>query len=418
MNKIRQLISSFQNKPYIAYLPLLFLYTLIILLFAKEELQGDETRYIYYGNNLLNGFYSPTDNPYLRNGPGYPIFLAPFLLLGLPYLIPTLANGVLLYLSVVLFFHILRKYVNEGTALVGGYLLGLYPVFFRWIVVLSPEALGLFLMTYFIYFYIQISDNQDKRLKYAIYAGICMGILILTKYVFGYIILFMILVQSILFIGQRSRVNLLSILTYSVAFSLAIPYLVYTHSLTGKFFYWGTNGGEQLYWMTSPYQDEMGSWHGRESVLNREVPGMREEHIAFYESVEPLTNVERNEAFKEKAVENLSLHPLMYAKNWVANLGRYLFGYPFSYRKQTLLPLAYIIPNMFVVVPFFLALYPAWLARRKIPQEIWLLMLIFFAYSGVVSLVWAITRYLIPMVPIVFLWLIFMYSHIIKIRTH
>ena len=41
---------------------------------------GDEQRYIDYANNLWNGFYSPDfPNIFIWNGPGYPIFLMPFI---------------------------------------------------------------------------------------------------------------------------------------------------------------------------------------------------------------------------------------------------------------------------------------------------------------------------------------------------
>ncbi len=416
MNVKVNILSYFLSSREYRFLPLLILYVVIIVLFSNDELIGDEKRYVAYAENLLDGFYSEQDDPYLRNGPGYPFFLVPFFLLKLPSIIPTIANAFLLFFSVILFYRILLRYVGEKIAFAGALLLGIYPVFFRWIPVLSPEAMGLFLMCGFMYFYTGVQHEPQYLRRNIIAAAIFMGFLILTKYIFGYVVLAMIISHLALFLFNRSSFNSRSIIIFSLSFMCAVPYLIYTYSLTGRGFYWGTNGGEQLYWMSSPHMNEVGSWHGKKMVLEDGIPGLKKDHIEFYRQVDSLTNVERDDEFKKKAIENIKRYPHMYIKNWIANIGRYVFGYPFSYRKQSLLPLAYIIPNMFVVVPLILALYPAYLGRRKIPLEIWALMLLFCFYSGAVSLIWAITRYLIPIVPIVFLWLFFVYTHVIQIR--
>ena len=73
--------------------PFLLLYLIICIVFAPHENVGDEGRYLYFANNLLSGFYSP---PYpeinLWNGPGYPLFLAPFIFFELPLIALRLLN--------------------------------------------------------------------------------------------------------------------------------------------------------------------------------------------------------------------------------------------------------------------------------------------------------------------------------------
>jgi len=46
-------------NPYLLFLPLLFLYIAIVLIFSKDVFQGDEGRYIGFAKNLIQGFYSP-----------------------------------------------------------------------------------------------------------------------------------------------------------------------------------------------------------------------------------------------------------------------------------------------------------------------------------------------------------------------
>ncbi len=48
-----------------------------------------------------------------------------------------------------------------------------------------------------------------------------------------------------------------------------VPYLLMTYSLTGKPFYWGSSGGLSLYWMSTPYDTEMGDWFSKIDVKER-----------------------------------------------------------------------------------------------------------------------------------------------------
>jgi hypothetical protein len=70
------------KNPFLLFLPFLILYTILIIVFAKNEYRGDEVRYLNYAKNLIHGFYSP---PYphidLGNGPGYSILIAPLALI-------------------------------------------------------------------------------------------------------------------------------------------------------------------------------------------------------------------------------------------------------------------------------------------------------------------------------------------------
>jgi hypothetical protein len=44
--------------------------------------------------------------------------------------------------------------------------------------------------------------------------------------------------------------------------------------------------------------------------------------------------LERDDAFKAQALRNIAAHPAKYLRNWLANVGRLLFSYPYSYTEQ------------------------------------------------------------------------------------
>src|SRR2546425_8983498 len=99
------------------FLPLLALYLAIVLVFAKDGLQGDEIRYVQFASNLTQGYYA--DPVYvLWSGPGYPLFLAPFMALGWSWLLVKLLNAFLLFGGVIYFYRTLTFYLSELTATV------------------------------------------------------------------------------------------------------------------------------------------------------------------------------------------------------------------------------------------------------------------------------------------------------------
>ena len=82
---------------YLKLSPFLLIYLALINLWVlPTSLSGDEGRYIMFSKNLLNGFYSPSfPNINLWNGPGYPIFITPFIALDIPISVIRLFNGFL-----------------------------------------------------------------------------------------------------------------------------------------------------------------------------------------------------------------------------------------------------------------------------------------------------------------------------------
>ncbi|MEM3000923.1 MAG: hypothetical protein QXP41_01850 [Candidatus Nitrosocaldus sp.] len=362
-----------------------------------------------FAKNLTEGYYSPSD-PYqinLWNGPGYPIVLVPFVLLKLPLLTVKLLNPFFLFLAIIYFNNTLRFYMKDGQALFFSYLLAIYPPFMRYIHRILTEQFAIFLICGLIFHFCKIFRNGKRSSFHIAIASFYLGFLALTKIIFGYVILSGLLLFLVLYLWERRITFRRTLLVYLFAIILCIPYLLYTYHLTGKIFYWGNSGGLALYLMSSPYDDELGDWHERSSEYHQEF---------FNKLYSDLPPIQRDDELRKEAIKNIVNYPFKFLKNWLANIGRLLFHYPYSYTPQKLSTYFYILPNMFLVVFFTLSIYPAYKAYKLIPFEIWALMLFaLIAFTGS-TFGNAENRYFWPLVPVFTLWTCFIFSCILKIN--
>jgi len=120
--------------------------------------------------------------------------------------------------------------------------------------------------------------------------------------------------------------------------------------------------------------------------------------------------------FKKQAIRNILDHPMKIFMNWLANIGRLLFNYPYSYTSQKLSTYIYMIPNMFLVVMMAFSIYPTYRARKWIPFEIYALLAFGLLAFGGSSLLSAYVRQFLPLIPICFLWVIFVWMNVVKIE--
>ena len=81
MHSLGNCLRNLSRRPWIALLPFLVLYVVLVLVFHKDAMEGDEGRYVFFAENLSQGFYSPRDEINLWNGPGYPLVLVPLVLI-------------------------------------------------------------------------------------------------------------------------------------------------------------------------------------------------------------------------------------------------------------------------------------------------------------------------------------------------
>src|SRR5215470_222487 len=360
------------------FLPLLAFYLAIVLVCAKDGFRGDEDRYVKFASNLTQGYYA--DPVYfLWNGPGYPLLLAAFMTLGGSWLLVKLLNAFFLFGGLLFFYRTLSFYLGELPATCLTFLLGLYPPILQESPQLLTEPLAFFLVCAFSFYYCRLCQQSEGWVSMFL-AAVCLGWLTLTKFFFGYVLLASLLYFLLLFLWRRRHQDRRSWQTFLFALILCMPYLLYTYSLTGQVFYWGNTGGTVAYWISTPYKEEFGDYNGVPGQI-RQTKEVIENHGAYFERLAHLPPIEWDRELKRRALQNIKENPVKFVRNWLANVGRLLFSYPFSYTPQKLSTFVYLIPNMFLVVLFVLLMPAAWMGRSAIPYELKsLLVVVGFAF--------------------------------------
>lgn len=384
------------DKKIFFLLPICFFYILLCVFMAGNPPQADELRYISYAENLSHGYYAHPKTLELWNGPGYPLFLCPFAKLGIPWIVAKHANAFLVFAGVLFLYRLLRIYLSANKALFVAYLFAVYPPMLTTIPMLLTESISILLVTGFIY-YVVLSFRSDKWVNYLV-AGIFCCFLILTKVLYAYVVLAGLAISLLLCFRNKKFFKLTCI--YFFAFVLCSPYLFYTWSLTGKHFYWANSGGSTLYWMSSPYPNEWGTWQGANTVMSDQ---RYEHHQPLYLKLRQLNAIEKDILLKQEALKNIRNHPLKYLQNWVCNIGRIWLNYPYSYKYQRPHTMVFTVPNTFILTGWVVALCILVKKLKYLPPEILALMFFAVLFLSASSLVYACSRYLVTIVPVLIL---------------
>jgi hypothetical protein len=242
-------------------------------------------------------------------------------------------------------------------------------------------------------------------------ASLYLGYLALTKVLFGYVLAAAIVIFLAAFILTRKRHTLRALLVACVALVVCIPYLHHTYSVSGKVFYWSPAGGLSLYWMSSPHEGEYGNWISGIGSWHKEY-AKTENHMEFFESLKGVRGWERDERLREHAIRNITDHPGKFARNWIANLGRLFIHYPYSYTYQTLRDLVYIVPGMALVFLIVLCAVHTVINWSKMHVGVLHVLLVGLIYIGGSSLLSAYNRMLIPVFPLLGLWITYVLANL------
>lgn len=432
------------NNPFLLFFPFLILYTIIILVFATPKLTGDEGRYLSYAANLSHGFYThPPPFLDLGNGPGYPLFITPFVALGLPLIFIKLANGILYYLSVIFLFKSLRLVVDFKFAVIFSIIWALYPNTFSQLPHVAPEVFTSSLVPLLLFCCINLFKKNATVLKYKyiLITGAFFGYLALTKPIFGYVLTFLIGAIIILWLIYKRDQNFkISFLVILISLIVTLPWLVYTHHMTGKFFYWSSYGGNNLYWMTSPYKHEFGDWQPYPWPSNEktQLPGTEEIvkslHQKDFEQIfkskkaqtlyikngehygNALTGVIQDDTLKSIAVRNIIAHPKKFVENIISNAGRMLFNYPNSYTIQKPSTLKRLPINGTILVFTVFCLIITITNWKTVPFSIRFLLFFSLIYFGGSLLGSAGPRMFTVIVPILLFWIAFILKRTVVIK--
>ena len=422
-----------KQNPFLLFLPFLIFYFVIILCYPTNGNFGDESRYIIYAKYMLHGSLPAEHSNFdiLGNGPGYSMLLLPLVALGLPLICLTLLNGILYYLSIVLLFKTLQIITTFKRALAACLFWAFYINLYEYIVKILPETLVAFLIS-LLAFSITKAFLSSGSKKYILISGIVIGYLALTKPIFGYVLLVILFVIAVFWILKRNSRHYQRALVISLIAMAAIsPYLTYTYVLTGKVFYLSSFGGTSLYWMTSPYEKEYGSWFpdvlpnstsiridsgSKKYLISNYEEYLKKGHQKNFEEIDRYTSVQRDEAYRRIAFENIKKYPAKFLSNCLSNVGRIFFNFPYSYKVQTPYTLIRLPFNGLILICMLLSFIPAIKNWRKIKFPLRFLILFVLIYLGGSVLGSAETRMFTVIVPILIIWIAYLFQKIIRIN--
>ncbi len=389
-----------------------------ILARAQPGFVQDEDRYVEYAHNLLRGFYAPADTHYLWNGPGYPLFLAPFAFFGLPLLAAKVCNAFFLAGAAYWQFSALRLYLPRRTAFwmtaVFSAYAGLYGL--AWLPLLMTEPIGYFLVSGGAYF-LCLSTFHPGKISYPIFAALCFGILALTKVFFGYVLV----AGLALCLGfrwlHRSRAPAVGAWIFAGALICCLPYLLYTYALTGRVFYWANSGGSALYSLSAPEPHLLGDIFPMNWVVNH--PDVFPSQSGFLRSIEHLNHPDHDAELRREARKNFARYPAKAIRNWRANVNRLIMDFPYSTfpgshsRLQTGNWSFVYAPAFFLFLCILAATMLRW---RSLPPEIAVLAGFFCVSVAGLSLVSSYARFVYPLLPLLLLWLGAVWAKMARLR--
>jgi hypothetical protein len=307
-----------------------------------------------------------------------------------------------------------RLYAGRTVSLVFAWLLALYPPFLRFLPFVLTETLAVMLVCCVVFFLTRWYRTQ--RVAWLVCSALAFAVLALTKIFFGWVLMVGSVLFLLLSLAKPLRPLRRTGLVLVLAFVLCTPYLGYTYWLTGQPLLWGEGGfggRTPLYFMTTPYPEEYGDWWSTSDVMTN--PNL-ERHRPLFEELQTATLEERQNLLRQAALKNFRQAPFKCATNWALNITRMLFSYPYSYTPQKPSTFFYLMPNMFLSVLAVFLVYPTIAGRRRIPSEVFALLLVAFMVLGGSSLLSAEARFFAVAVPILAIWMLVTLVRVVRVR--
>jgi hypothetical protein len=411
------------RRPIVALLPLLVLFATVTLVAAEIGVHpGDEESYVAIAENLTHGTYSDPNHPSLWFGPGLPSLLTPLVAVDAPISVLRLTGPLFLFLAAVLFYRLLGRYVSNGIALLGAYALGLYFPFYTLLPTVHSEPLAIFLVIACLYFMAEFI-HSGRWLALAA-AGFALGWLAMTRVVFGWVVTLVLVLFASVWLVERLRrrpgpgswevVARRTAAVAGIALVVCTPWLAFTYSESGRLWYWGNSGGMSLYWMSSPFPGEHGSWyHADEVRSNLELAP----HRPFFASLRGKDPYETDAAFQEQALEYIQSAPDEYTENVLANVARMWFSMPYSHTEQKLSTLFYVLPNALLLGAIVFCAGILILVRPRLPAEFLPFAALAAFTFGLSALLAAYPRMLFPIVPISLVVIAYVLANHVRVRA-
>lgn len=434
---IEFLISRNKIHPYLLFSPFLVLYIFIGVYFRLNgPIGGDEGHYFQFADNLRHGFYSPKHELDLWYGPGFPIYLLIGSVFGIPEMGFVILNAIFLFLTVVCFNKIAFKFLsNKRIALFSSVFLACYAVSYRMISFIHPELLTMCLVMFSLKYILYAFERKSNVLF--VFTGLLIGYLALVKVVFGLIIFTLLIITVILRIFKNATIienTRAFALLFVGIYSLLTPYLIYTYSLTGKVYYLGNSGGENLYFSTSLNPSEYGDWQDSEFILGNNnslnVCALKYGYANFFDSkdywkkshfeiiskAKSMNSIDRNNYFIKLAFENIKKKPTKFIKNIGYNFSRLIFNLPNSYTFQDAKFWLLFFTNGMLLLHVLLLIPVIYLKFVSFNPEIKCLIFLYITYIGFHLVLSPTARHFWVVTPILLFILTWITDNFVRIK--
>ena len=391
------------KQVFILFLPFLLIYVATVLIFKKNIYVGDETRYLMFAHNILNGFYSPPPPDInLWNGPGYPLLLSIFIKIHWSDMMLVLINAVWVYLSLILTYKTLKYFLTCKKAFLWTAALGLYYPLYRMLPKILTETFTWFLVSLIVFLSFKLYYEKKQPLFDILMLGFTVFYLMITKVIFGYVVLLLFILLIIWYAISRLNIAKRYVWALLLALLLSTPYLYYTYTLTGKYFYWSNAGSLSLYLMSTPYATEDGRFISPKELLQSPLHHREADSI-----LSKMPALQMDTALKKIAIQNIKNHPFKYFKNWLSNLYRLFIAGPFLGQSRNII---HIIPNLLILSIIILSLFGLKNTYSQIPFPLYFLLLFIVIYLGGSSLVTAMSRMFYVTFPFWTVWVAMIWS--------
>jgi 4-amino-4-deoxy-L-arabinose transferase-like glycosyltransferase len=362
----RQLVAAVDElaaRPLYVVAGLLAIYLAVTYLTTGSLLdRTDEPGYLGFAERLTHGGYAVRDgNPtdFLWRGPGLPLLLTPLVAIGTPVEVIRLLEPLMLALSALLLFRLLRLWTDARVAMVVTLAYGLYFPLWRTLPRVFTEPTVLALTVGAMLCFVVAARRPTGGWVGVVGAGVLLGCVTLTRVENGYAVIATLVACAAWWVVTRSAVARKGAAMAAVALAVCVPWLAYTHDQTGKTLYWGNSGGLSLYWMGSPFSEDLGEPHTDAEVF---ASADLAQHRPFFRSL-PTEPVARDAALRKAARTSIREHPLRYARNVAANFSRLWIHWPYSFGQSKATLMLFAVPGLLLFATVVWSL--ATLLRRR-----------------------------------------------------
>lgn len=388
------------NKRLICFIFILALTVRLALVVSFPALSAPDTgSYEEPALNLIkgNGYSSSPGVPTAKRAPGYPFFLAGvYLLFGQSHMAVKIIQAILGAISCVIISSIGREIFKCKVGLWSGVAMALYPPLISTAGFILSEELTIFLLAISILFLTKAMKKE--RMIWYVLSGIFMGLTTLCR---SAIILFpFFLYLALIFSPFKKReFGLISIFLLSMIVTMA-PWTIRNYVRFNAFLPTEIQGGRNL-WVGSYFPSDGLLPYSTTSAQEYKSPKDKEAYNRIEKGLSP---IEADKAYSREAIKNILNNPSGYLLLCVQKFERFWFWIPGGVEVLKSYPKIKLGITMGYYIVLLLAIWGVWVSLRENWRNKLPLLSIVLYFTIIHTLLFAIPRYRIPIMPYVLIF--------------